>query len=238
VGEYIKVASDGGEMHSYVVLPKKPNGGGIVLASAVWGLGPDLIALADSLAELGYAVLAPNLFWRLQPVHAMEYDFTHIGFVTGLADSGSDAEGLLDLRNAKAELVKRSGAKRVAAMGWCYGGRLVCLIGTEKTFDATIGMYPTYLEKHLHVAKDIVIPMNIHLPEEERYGTIEHAVEKMVEAFEKNPLVQTYVYPGVNHGFDFAEPHPHANHTASRLCDMRIIRYLDAILVRGEQPAA
>ncbi len=234
MGEYRDVPSDGGRMRSYFALPDSPNGCGIVLASSVWGLNSDLRAVADGYAALGFSVVAPNLFWRLTDDHGEEYDFSKFDDVVKYADSGSDSEGLVDLRSAKAELAARSGCRRVAAIGWCYGGRVVCLAATEETFDLTAAMYPTYLEKHLDIAGRLARPMALHLPEVERFGTVEDAVDRMVAAFKGNALVRTYLYHGVNHGFDFAPPHPYADHAASRLCDNRVALCLDRVLVRGE----
>jgi carboxymethylenebutenolidase len=234
MGEFHEITSEAGTMRGYFALPEKPNGCGIVLGSSVWGINSDLKAVADGYAALGYAVVAPNLFWRLTPEDGMEYDFSRFDIVLKYADSGSDPEGLVDFRNAKAELVRRSGCKRIAVIGWCYGGRVACLAAMEEIFDLSIAMYPTFLEKHLYIADKLKHPLMLHLPEVERFGTVEDAVERMVHAFKDRPEVRTYLYPGVNHGFDFAPPHPYGDHAAARLCDNRVALCLDSILVRGE----
>jgi hypothetical protein len=46
--------------------------------------------------------------------------------------------------------------------------------------------------------------------------------------------VRSYVYAGALHGFDFAPPHAHSNHYASRVCDVSTVLALDRVLVRGE----
>lgn len=237
MGEFIHLASGDKSIHTYLARPAKPNGCGIVLGCAVWGLNFDLVNFAECYAELGYTVLAPNLFWRLQPEHAIDYDFDQMPFAHSLAQSGSNDEGLQDFRLACAELKGKYGCKRVAVVGWCYGGRIACLAAIEKTFDACIGIYPTYLEKHLDIADRVQVPMNIHLPELERYGTVDNVIERMTEAFADSPLVESFVYPGAEHGFDFAPPHPYGNHASSRLCDSRVIRFLDRTLLRQEGAA-
>lgn len=234
MGEFVRIPTEGAEMQAYLALSAKPNGCGLVLGSSVWGLNSDLRTVADGWAELGYSVIAPNLFWRLEPEHAMEYDFSKFDRITKFADSGSDAEGLVDLRYAREALVARSGVRRTAAMGWCYGGRIVCLAAMESTFELCVGLYPTWLEKHLYVADKMVRPLSIHLPEKERFGTVEDAVERSKGAFAGRPNVEFYLYPGVEHGFDFAPPHPYADHAAARLCDQRVALTLDRVLVRGE----
>ncbi len=234
MGEFGHIVSDGAKVQTYFSLPEKPNGHGIVLASAVWGLSPDLRNVADGYAALGYAVIAPNVFWRQKPDHAMDYDFTHIGMVSALADNGKDEDAFRDIRAAKAELVRRTGCTRVAGIGWCYGGRIVCRMSTEDVFDFCAGMYPTWMEMHVDIAPKVKTPMHFHLPENERYGKVPDALERMLHTFGKHPMVETFLYKGVEHGFDFAPPHPHGNHAAARLCDQRVLLALDRVLVRGE----
>ena len=234
MGEFVFVPTAGGEMQSYVALPETSNGCGIVLGSSVWGLNFDLNSVVEHYAALGYAVIAPNMFWRLAREHAMDYDFSRFDIVDQYAKSGDNDEGIVDLQAALAYLREKSGCTRTAGIGWCYGGRIVCLAATQPIFDLTIAMYPTWLEQHLHIAEKLLHPVELHLPEQERFGTVEDAVERIVHAFAGNVQAQTYLYPGVNHGFDFAEPHPYANHAAARLCDARAALTLDRVLVRGE----
>jgi carboxymethylenebutenolidase len=234
LGAFEFITSGGDRMQTYLALPEKPNGRGIVLGSSVWGLNSDLRSVADGYAALGYAVAAPNLFWRLEPEHAMEYDFSKFDKVVHFADSGSDAEGLIDMRNAKMALAEKAGITKFGALGWCYGGRIVCMAAMETDYDLCVGMYPTWLEKHLYIAERVARPISLHLPEKERFGTVEDAVERMHTAFGDHPLVECFVYKDVEHGFDFAPPHPHADHAAARLCDNRVVLALDRVLIRGE----
>jgi carboxymethylenebutenolidase len=234
MGEFRYVLVEGGRIHCYFSLPERPNGAGVVLASSIWGVNSDLRAVADGYAALGYAAAAPNLFWRLTAEHCEEYDFSKFDEVVKYADSGSNEAGLVDLRDIKAELVRVANCRRVAAIGWCYGGRVACLAATEPSFDLSVAMYPTHLEKHLDIAGRLVHPVMLHLPEIERFGSVTDAVERIVAAFEGNPLVKTYLYPGADHGFDFAPPHPYGNHAAARLCDSRVALCLDRVLLRGE----
>jgi carboxymethylenebutenolidase len=234
LGAFEFIPSGEGRMQTYFALPTKPNGCGIILGSSVWGLNSDLRAVADGYAALGYAVAAPNLFWRLEAEHAMEYDFSKFDKIVHFADSGSDAEGIIDMRNVNRALEERSGFNRSAAIGWCYGGRIVCLAAMDTDYDLCVGMYPTWLEKHLYIAERMVRPMSLHLPEKERFGTVEDAVERMHAAFNEHPMVDCFLYPDVEHGFDFAPPHPYANHAAARLCDNRVVLSLDRVLLRGE----
>jgi carboxymethylenebutenolidase len=234
MGEFHVIDADGGLMRGYFALPEKPNGGGIVLGSSIWSINSDLRALADGYAALGFAVVAPNLFWRKTGIDGTEYDPSKFDSIVKFADTGSDTESMDDMRRATADLMHRSGCTRVAAIGWCYGGRIACLEAVHPVYDLCIGIYPTYIDKHLDMAGHIVRPMILNLAGNEKYTSIDDSIDKTVAAFAGDPLVHSYVYADAMHGFDFAPPHAHSNHYAARLCDMRTVLVLDRVLVRGE----
>ena len=67
-GSFITVtAADGGTFQAYLARPAKGSGPGIVLLQEIFGINHHIKAVADYYAEEGYVVLAPDLFWRLQP---------------------------------------------------------------------------------------------------------------------------------------------------------------------------
>src|ERR1700683_1745311 len=47
---------------------------GILLIQEIFGVGDYIRAVAEDLAELGYVVAAPDLFWRLKPGHQAVHD--------------------------------------------------------------------------------------------------------------------------------------------------------------------
>ena len=154
MGEFYDITANSGVMRGYFALPQTPNGGGIVLGSSIWGINSDLRAVADGYASLGYAVVEPNLFWRKTDIDGTEYDVSKFDVVVKFADTGSDPASVEDMRRAKAELARRSPCKRFAAIGWCYGGRIACLEAVTDNYDLCVGIYPTYIDKHLGMASD------------------------------------------------------------------------------------
>jgi len=234
MGEFHVIAANGGSMRGYFALPQKPNGAGIILGIAIWGINSDMRAIADGYADQGFAVVVPNLFWRKTDSDGADYDPAKFETVVHLAVTGSDAESMDDMRRAKAELVRRTGCKKVAAIGWCYGGRIACLESVNTTYDLCVGIYPTYIDRHLGMAGRIVRPLILNLAGNEKYTSFDDSIQRTVATFAGDPLVRCYVYENAAHGFDFAPPHAASNHFAARLCDIRTIMALDRVLVRGE----
>jgi len=67
-GNYITItAKDGGKFKAYLAKPAKGSGPGIVLLQEIFGINQYMRDVADYYAEEGYVVLAPDLFWRLEP---------------------------------------------------------------------------------------------------------------------------------------------------------------------------
>ena len=74
-GRYITVkAKDGGSFKAYLATPEKGSGPGIVLLQEIFGINAYIRSVADYYAEEGYVVLAPDLFWRIEP--GIELGFT------------------------------------------------------------------------------------------------------------------------------------------------------------------
>src|SRR5207237_1289842 len=56
---------DGGSMPAYIALPAGGRGPGIVLLQEIFGITDYLKRRARDLADLGYAALVPDLYWRM-----------------------------------------------------------------------------------------------------------------------------------------------------------------------------
>ena len=109
----------------HVWTPESGSGPGIVLIQEIFGVGPYIRAVAARLAEAGYVVGAPDVFWRFAP-----------GWVSGHDQAGLDASleqvGNLDpsvaVGDCAAALVVLSAHESVVGMpgvmGFCLGGSL------------------------------------------------------------------------------------------------------------------
>jgi carboxymethylenebutenolidase len=67
-GTYVTIAAkDGGSFKAYLAKPEKGSGPGVVLLQEIFGINQYVRDVADYYAEEGYVVIAPDLFWRLEP---------------------------------------------------------------------------------------------------------------------------------------------------------------------------
>src|SRR6476660_8788066 len=67
-------AADGGTFSGHLTVPEAGNGPGILLLQEIFGVGDFLKEKASDLAELGFVVLCPDVFWRIKPGVALPHD--------------------------------------------------------------------------------------------------------------------------------------------------------------------
>ena len=63
-GTWIDIAEG---FRGYLAVPQCGSGPGLLLLQEIFGVNPHMRDVADLYAEEGYVVLAPDLFWRLEP---------------------------------------------------------------------------------------------------------------------------------------------------------------------------
>jgi carboxymethylenebutenolidase len=130
-------ALDGTKLYAYLA---KPEGFGphpaVLLIHEWWGLNEDIISKADALAAQGYVVLAADA-WRGVNTHS----FPHaIWLVTTTPQErvSSDLEASLKYLTVLGDV----DPKRLAVMGFCYGGGQSLRFGTRHPeLAATILFY-------------------------------------------------------------------------------------------------
>lgn len=142
-GNFIDVpTADGRSFKAYLAAPASGKGPGIVLIQEIFGVNRHIRAVADGYAADGFAVLAPDVFWRIQPGFETGYD------EAGVAQ-GRSIMGKVDVAKAVADLGATTNALRargecsgkVAALGYCMGGRLAFLAATNTGVNAAVCYY-------------------------------------------------------------------------------------------------
>src|SRR5882724_12536538 len=126
-GQWIDIAAaDGGTFKGYLTVPASGSGPGIVLLQEIFGVNQYMRDVADYYAEEGYVVLAPDLFWRLEP--GVELNETQFEKAFGLYQKFDVAKAVDDIAasvtalKARPECVGKTGAR-----GFCLGGALAYL---------------------------------------------------------------------------------------------------------------
>jgi carboxymethylenebutenolidase len=199
-GQWIDIpAADGGRFQGYLSLPRKGSGPGLVLCQEIFGVTEGIRQLADLLAEEGYVVLAPDLFWRLQP--RVELGEGQVQQAMGFAQRFDAALGVQDIAASAAALRDHPSCKgRIGVLGHCLGGRLAVLAAAAGVVDCAVSYYGVGLDAVLPQLGEITVPMVLHFAGADRLVKPE-AVAAIRAHFAGRDDVEVYVYPGVDHAF-------------------------------------
>jgi carboxymethylenebutenolidase len=121
-GDRIVLATAGGEaVSAYHAPPREARRGGLVILHAIWGVTPHVRQLSDTLAEQGYEVIAPSLLDDADaPFPTADLDPPNLDGRMALGLAGG--WGATALPRVQAAIDRLSGAGKVFAMGFCFGG--------------------------------------------------------------------------------------------------------------------
>lgn len=198
-------ADDGGRFQGYLAVPASGSGPGILLLQEIFGVNAHIRAVADLYAEEGYVVLAPDLFWRLEPRVELGYGEADVARARELLGRFDVARAVADCGAALATLRRLPECRgKVGALGFCLGGRLAYLVAARSHVDAAVSYYGTGLEPLLGEADAIRCPMVFHVPEKDRHLPPQTR-DAIAAAFEGREDVQLFLYPGADHGFNVPE---------------------------------
>src|SRR3954452_24436611 len=70
---------DGGAMSARLAVPSSGSGPGVLVMHEIFGVNEYLDVVVERLAGLGYVALCPDLFWRIDPDHAIAQDEAGLG---------------------------------------------------------------------------------------------------------------------------------------------------------------
>ncbi|BEP56151.1 dienelactone hydrolase family protein [Variovorax sp. V118] len=195
-------AGDGTQtFRGYLALPASGRGPGIVLCQEIFGVNAYVREVADLYAQEGYVVLAPDLFWRMEPGVELGDSPEDWQRAFGFFQKFDIEAGVADVTaSVKALRAHPACTGKVGALGFCLGGKLAYLAAAHSSVDAAVGYYGVGIEGALDLVPQIKCPIALHFAELDQFCPPE-ARAQVLEAFAGQPDAQMYVYPGVDHAF-------------------------------------
>lgn len=227
---YIDIqAGDGQSFKGYLSLPPTGSGPGILLIQEIFGVNHHIRAVADQYALDGYVVLAPDVFWRVEPGVEIGYSEQDIQKGRSLMQQLDAAQTVDDLSAALKTLrALPECVGKVASLGYCMGGRLSFLCAANAGVDAAVCYYPGGIEGQLGQVDKVKCPVLFHFGEKDK-GISLDAVAKVKDAFAGRKDAAIEVYPNADHGFNcWARPAYHQKSAA--LAHGRTLSFLSAAL--------
>ena len=142
-GRFVELAvDDGTTMRAYVAMPPGPGPSpGILVLQEAFGVNAHVRDVAGRFAAAGFVAIAPELFHRTAP--GFEGDYGDVASVMPHVRAMTTAGNEADLRAAFAWLAGQDAvdARRIAAVGYCMGGRAAWLANAILPLAASISYY-------------------------------------------------------------------------------------------------
>jgi carboxymethylenebutenolidase len=196
----IPLRSPGEEIDAFVAAPTGPARGSLVMLQEIFGVNEAMRSKARDFAAAGFAVIVPDLFWRLKRRVDLGYgeDERKEGFA--LMQKFDQASGTADIRDVIAWLRRRDGRK-VGVIGFCLGGRMAVLAAAgNPDVSAIASFYGVRLDLCPDELRALAAPFQLHVGDHDAHVPGEHvrAVAAIVAGL---PSAQVFIYPGAQHGF-------------------------------------
>lgn len=233
----IDIQTPDGAMPAHLWHPVSGSGPAIVVFQEIFGVTDYIRARCVDLADLGYVVCAPEIYWRLGSVRIEDGPDAMQEAMAAVARVDWDAavrDGVATLEHVRG-LLETTG--RVGLLGFCFGGGLAFNVAAEDAPDALVSYYGSALPRLLHLADDVDIPSLHHFGLADTFIPPD-TVEEIRAAVTRSPRPARFeTYPGAGHAFD--NPIPMFHHAeASRAAWEVTTRFLAETLgAPGAAPA-
>ena len=223
------LASEGGrDFDAYLTRPSTGRRSGILVLHDMFGLNEPIRAVADGFAQRGHAALVPNLFWRSTIPGTISYDDSQHAAAWARLKA-------LDLGAATADMGAAVGWLRaqpfstgkVAAIGFCGGGRFAYLAAARCGVDGAAALYGLGISEHLGELDRVKCPLQLHYGLKDQHIPRQE-IDTVAAGVRGRPAVQVFLYPEAGHSF--ANPvRPTYDAAAAKLASERIDAMLQGL---------
>jgi carboxymethylenebutenolidase len=195
---YVKIASaDGKQFEAFVAAPDSPRSPAILLLQELFGINDNMRSVARQLAEIGYLVAVPDMFWRTAPRHERA-DESGIPEGLEIASKTDFTLAVDDMRSTFKYLLDRPDCNgHIGGLGFCFGGTLANLLASQVKADgigpAGVVSYYGLLFDVSTAAANIACPMLFHFGKLDEVIPVTHANE-VAAAFAERDDVAVELY--------------------------------------------
>jgi len=237
----LSVSTGDGDMPAHLWLPRSGTGPGILLLQEIFGVSDYIEKRAQDLADLGYVVLCPEIWWR-QGVSRVEDGPEAMERAFVLLEQCDWAAAVADGVAALAALAARDEvAGGAGIVGFCFGGGLGFAVAAERSPDVLVSYYGSALPELLGITPD----PRVHAPGAEAVSapSLHHwgladqfltrpVVEQIRAVLEPLDNVTFHTYESADHAFDNHDFFLHDAEAAQLAWD-RTTQWLDEHLPTG-----
>ena len=131
----VEFPSNGTTGQGYLATPASGSGPGVLVIQEWWGMVPHIKDVCDRFAAEGFVALAPDFYHGKTASEPDEAG--KLAMALDLEKAGKDFYGAVDA------LLERSTGASVGVVGFCMGGGLALVLGTQRP-DAVRAVVPFY----------------------------------------------------------------------------------------------
>ncbi len=231
---YEKVtAIDGGSFDAFCAVPEGGSGPGILLFQEIFGINDNIRDLSSRLAGEGYVVLAPDMFWRIEPRFERK-DESGIGEAFAIVQKFDFEQGVADIHATHAHLMGMSECTgKIGAVGFCLGGGLAFAAAAlsrvdGRGIDAAVPYYGSPVNGLLEHADKVECPVLFHYGDEDAFIPM-NLIEEVEAAFADRGDVEVLHYPA-GHAFSNSDAPSMYNADAAAQAWERTVAFFDRTL--------
>ena len=225
MGEMVEFPSNGGTAPGYLATPAGGSGPGVLVIQEWWGLVDHIKDICERFAREGFVALAPDLYHGKEAAEPDEAG--KLMMALNLEQAAKDLSGAVDL------LVQRSGRDGIGVVGFCMGGGLALVVGTQrpdavKAVVAYYGVIPWPSAQPDWSKLDAKVQG--HFAEKDAFFTPEKAQELENELKGLGKDVEFFVYKDVDHAFfNDTRPEVHDAETSQVAWDRTLAHFRAAL---------
>jgi carboxymethylenebutenolidase len=176
----------------------------ILLLMEAFGVTSHIREVAARIAQEGYVVLTPDLYYRELPNNQFRYDEVEQAMAMMYRlDFGKPVQD--DLQSALGYLKSRSDVlpDRIGVTGFCLGGGLSFLTACQfsETIAAAAPFYGMVLDEWIDAVTKITVPLYLFFGGADPFIPLERVKQIEARFQELDKDYRLKIYPDANHGF-------------------------------------
>jgi carboxymethylenebutenolidase len=157
-------------MDLFLWVPEQERVGSILLIQEIFGVGAYIRAVAERLADRGWVVGAPDVFWRFAPGWAADHTEAGLGasiekvqqldFPTAVGDCVAAIDRLAEIDGVD---------DRPAVLGFCLGGTLAFALAAADDPSASVSYYGSGVPSMIDQLDSVTCPTLFHFGNADAY---------------------------------------------------------------------
>lgn len=209
--QLVDIAVGPESMPAHLWVPDSGHGPGLVLLQEIFGVSAYIKQRAADLCELGYVVLAPEIYWRLSDAEIDESTPDFLAQAMGVVSRLDWPTAVTDAQAALQSLRTRPDVRGVGVIGFCFGGGLGFNVAAVDRPDVLVSYYGSALPGLLDLAEQVTAPSLHHFGLADTF--IDNPTIAKIEVAVASPTTIFEKYEGAGHAFD--NPMPAFHHAAA-----------------------